>query len=71
MFCEAKFRGKIAETRNTISSVARKMGIDASTLYRKMTGESDFTRSEIQSITQILSLTADDVQNIFFAQELA
>lgn len=68
MFREDKFRGKIAETRNTISSLARKLGVDTSTIYRKMSGESDFTRAEIQSITQVLGLTANDVQDIFFAQ---
>lgn len=71
MFNEAKFRGKVAESKNTIRSVAQKMNIDMSTLYRKMSGESDFTRAEIQTIVHILDLSPQDVQAIFFEEILA
>lgn len=68
MFNENKLRGKIAETRNTIKSLAQKIGIDNSTLYRKIIGETEFTRSEIQAIAKELNLTAEEVQEIFFAE---
>ena len=67
MFNEAKLRGKIAEARCTVSSLAHKLNINASTLFRKINGASDFTRQEIIDIAAILNLSDDDVLDIFFA----
>ena len=54
----------------TLEEVAKRMGINPSTLDRKMSGNSDFTRHEIQTLRKMLSMTADDCDNIFFAEEL-
>jgi DNA-binding XRE family transcriptional regulator len=67
MYNENKLRGKIAEARTTIAQLAAKIGINPTTLHRKITGETEFTRSEIQSVATELSLTPGDVQSIFFA----
>ena len=40
----------------TLEGFANKIGIDYSTLYRKLNGTSDFTRSEILLIGKALSL---------------
>ena len=45
--------------------------MNASTLYRKMNGISDFTRKEIQEIRDELGLDANTVDQIFFADVVA
>lgn len=71
MFNRDKLRGKMAENRITSEKMASVLGINPATLYRKTVGESEFTRSEIQQISSLLHLSMEDVQNIFFADELA
>lgn len=50
----------------TMESFANKIGIDYTTLYRKINGVSDFTRSEIQKIGKVLNLSFDKLYKIFF-----
>ena len=71
MFNRNLFEKKVIESPLTMDELAWKLGINAATLYRKKTGISDFTRSEIQRISEILSLSRDDVVAIFFADSLA
>lgn len=68
MFDEKKFRAQAVLKGFTMKQIAGELGIDVATLYRKMNGESDFYRSEIQKLIVLL-----DIQNpseIFFAKEL-
>lgn len=67
MFNRNLFRAKVVAMGMTLEEVARKMGINPSTLDRKMSGNSDFTRSEIQSLRKMLTMTADECDSIFFA----
>ena len=50
--------------------IARILGINEATLYRKISGESDFTRNEIQLFRQALGLTSCEIDAIFFAWNL-
>lgn len=70
MFNSNKLRGKMVERQVTNESLAFRLGINPATLYRKITGKSDFTRIEIQKITDILALTMQEVKDIFFADEI-
>ena len=47
--------------------VASFLGVNLATLYRKMSGQSDFTRNEIQLFKCEMHLSTDDVEKIFFA----
>lgn len=67
MFNKIKFRQKLIGEGYTLESISKEIGINPSTLHRKTTGESDFTRREIQKITEILSLSSEEMQDIFFA----
>ncbi len=67
MFNRNLFRAKVVAMGMTLEEVARRMGINPSTLDRKMSGNSDFTRSEIQSLRKMLTMTADECDSIFFA----
>lgn len=71
MFRVNLFKAKLAEKCVTLHEIASVMGCNDATLYRKMQGQSDFTRNEIQLIKQKLELTNEEVEHIFFATELA
>lgn len=68
MFNKNLFRAKIAENGVTTKKVAQLMGINETTLYRKINGESDFTRNEIQLFKKEFELSGDEVDSIFFAK---
>lgn len=69
MFSKNKFRAAIALAGITSKELAEKMGINESTLYRKINADGNFSRQEINRIIEILGIT--NPQEIFFAQELA
>lgn len=64
MFNRMKFRIKVIEEGKTMRDVASFLGINTATLYRKMNGESDFFRSEIQELCTYLNI--DNPREIFF-----
>ena len=68
MFKVNLFKAKLAELSKTVPEVARVIGVNETTLYRKMNGSSDFNRNEIQLIRYALDLTDEEMKNIFFAE---
>ncbi len=67
-----KLRGKIVERRMNIDSVATAVGITPSTLYRRLNGGGGaFTIEEADKIASLLDLSAEELNNIFFAQYVA
>lgn len=67
MFNKLKFKNYITDRGKTLSDVANHIGVNISTLNRKMNGNSDFYRHEMQSIAAYLDLTKEDVNSIFFS----
>lgn len=67
MFKLNLFRAKMAEQEMSVKEVATAIGINEVTLYRKMKGETDFTRNEIQLIRHVMRMTPEEVDAIFFA----
>lgn len=67
-----KLKGKIVESGMNIEKLANKIGIDKSTLYRKLTvnGES-ITIKEATLIAKELKLTHSEVNSIFFDCDVA
>ena len=63
MFDVAAFRALIEKKGVKYTSLARAMGITKSTLYRKMVGLSDFTRSEIQACCDFLG--EEEMNSVF------
>jgi len=56
----------IAENNMSLEQFSKVLGINVSTLSRKLNGESDFTRNEIVLIKIALKLSAEDIDTIFF-----
>ena len=71
MFSRNKFKAKIIASGFTVEKLANILGINTATLYRKINGSSDFSRSEMQIIRQTLNIGPKDMDEIFFAPELA
>ncbi len=67
MFNKNLFKSKYIEHNLKASDVALILGINPATLARKMSGESDFTRNEIQLFRAALNLNAEEIESIFFA----
>ena len=67
MFNEPLFRYMVFRQNTTLAALAEFMGINEATLYRKMKGQSDFTRAEIQAIKAFLKMSNDESLAVFFA----
>lgn len=66
MFNKKALVEKIKEKGMNLESFAMELGINSSTLYRKLNGESDFTRAEVQKSKKVLTLTLREADYIFF-----
>lgn len=65
MFNRDLFRAKCIEHGIRTQDAAQIMGINPATLSRKMGGQSDFTRNEIQLFRAALHLTPQETDAIF------
>jgi transcriptional regulator with XRE-family HTH domain len=70
VFNKAEFRANVIKAGFTLETLAKEIGINPATLHRKMNGESDFTRKEIQEISNLLNLNITNINEIFFAEQL-
>lgn len=68
MINELELKAELVRKGISQKDLAVKLGIDVATLYRKMKGKSDFSRSELQIIRSILRLSDVQFEQIFFAQ---
>lgn len=67
-----KLKGKIVECDMNVEELADKIGMDKSTLYRKLnTNGENFTIKEADLISKMLNLTYSEVNAIFFSQFIA
>lgn len=67
-----KLKGKIVEKGMNISEMAEVIGIDKSTLYRKLRSNGEeISIKEANSIIKTLGLNFDEVNSIFFSQFVA
>lgn len=67
MFDKNKLKAKFVENGFTMEQVAQLLGINPVTLYRKMSGDSEFTRNEIAMLKNALNISLEEISNIFFA----
>ena len=67
-----KLKAKLVEKDISIIELANILGIDKSTVYRKLNkaGE-NFTVKDVEKISKALSLTYDDINDIFFTNIVA
>jgi predicted transcriptional regulator len=65
LFDEKAFRAMLKDKGKTLQDVADILSISLVTLYRKMNGESDFFRGEMDTLKKELNIENPD--KIFFA----
>lgn len=64
MFRENEFNAALARANKTKRELAQELGIEESTLWRKIKNDGSFTRKEINTIIDFLQI--DDPMTIFF-----
>ena len=61
-----KLRYYIANRKKTLTEFRNVLGISHSALHRKLNGQTEFTRKEIHRTIIFLSLSANEVMDVFF-----
>lgn len=61
-----KLKGKMAEEKETISSLAEKLEMSRNTLASKLEGRTSFDILEIRRVSEELGIEQDDVVKYFF-----
>ncbi len=61
----------LARKEMSIKDLAGRLGLNVSTLSQKLNGHRDFTISEVREIAKILSLSKQNVWDIFFIPKSA
>lgn len=69
MFNKVEFEVAMLRKGVKRQELAKHLGIDVSTLYRKLDNDGDFDREQISKIMDYLGI--EDPNPIFFAKELA
>lgn len=64
-------KGKIVENGDTQAELAASIGISASNLNDKINGKVSFRQNEIVAIRNRYKLSAEEVDTIFFGEELS
>lgn len=60
----------ISDSGVTITFLAEKLGITREGLYKKLNGKTEFKASEIVKVQNVLKLTDEKRDEIFFAPEV-
>lgn len=67
-----KLKGKLVEKGTNVSELAKEIGIDKSTLYRKLRGNGEeISIKEANLIIKALNLNLEEVNSIFFSNFVA
>ena len=61
----AKLKGKMVELGINVETLAEMIGVDRSSLYRKLSNSEKVTIGEAKRIKEALSLTDDEAISIF------
>ncbi len=61
-----KLKYYIADRGESLSTYERALGISKTALYRKMRGQTEFTRDEIEKTIRFLRLSEADTISVFF-----
>ena len=61
-----KLKGKMTEKGFTVAKISKKIGMDSSTFYRKLS-KNKFSLEEAESISRVLELSHEEAIEIFFA----
>ena len=63
-----KLRAKVRESGYKFRYLAEQLGISHQALYNKIDNKTQFLASEIMRLSEILALTPEEKESIFFSQ---
>ncbi len=66
-----KLKGIMVEKNINAEELAKRIGMDRATFYRRLAKSDDFTIKEVDSIVRELGLTMTETNAIFFADFVA
>lgn len=66
-----KLKAAKVEADVSVEQIANALHVDRATVYRKLSGKTEFVLSEVIALRELLHLSESDFQTIFFSQELA
>lgn len=67
-----KLKLKLKEKGLSVEDVSKTMGINRATFYRKIKNDGEtFTVGDIDKLSRILGLQVNEINEIFFAQNVA
>lgn len=64
-------KSQIVLNNKNIPDIAKSLKISKSALYRKLRGDSEFTRQEISDIITLLNLNVETAMAIFFNEKVS
>lgn len=64
-------RAEITRNRMTIEEFGKALDLSRTAIYRRLNGKQDFERTEILKAKRTLSLSNEDLLNIFFDEEVS
>ena len=67
----ALLKSQIVLHEKRIPKLAEYLGISRSAFYRKLAGDTEFTRKEIEMLIKCLSLDTDTAMAIFFEEKVS
>lgn len=65
-----KLKAAKVEADVSVEQIANALHVDQATVYRKLSGKTEFVLSEVIILRELLHLSESDFQTIFFNQEL-
>jgi transcriptional regulator with XRE-family HTH domain len=66
-----EFKAEVVRNGMTLEEVSKAIGINRSTMSRRLSDPGEFTLSEIKRIKEALKLDGKQVLEIFFSQEVS
>lgn len=69
-FMKNRLKENLEQQGITLQGLSEILGITYQTLSKKMNGHVDFTKTEIQLMKDILGLTAEQIDYIFFQEKV-
>lgn len=70
MFNSLKLKAVQIKSGITVDDIAKAMGVNVATVYRKMAGKSEFTASEMIAVKEILHIDFKSFCDIFLTANL-
>ena len=66
-----KLKGKIVEKGFNVERLAKSTGVSKHVLYQRLKKSEDFTVKEVVAIAQVLGLSSEELNDIFFSNIVA